>query len=108
METPLWKAPGVEMAYCSFGYHLLGEIVRRVSGTSLADFARERLFAPLGMHDTDYVVPAAAGRRVVKRPAGAPGADSDRRESQELPNAAGGVYARLWRMQQLEDEIARA
>jgi CubicO group peptidase (beta-lactamase class C family) len=51
-DAPLWKSPGVEMAYCSFGYRLLGEIVRRVSGQSLAEFARERIFEPLGMEDT--------------------------------------------------------
>src|SRR5215813_96417 len=51
-DAPLWKPPGVEMSYCNYNYNLLGEIVRRVSGQALADFARERIFEPLGMQDT--------------------------------------------------------
>src|SRR5260370_26289295 len=30
-DAPLWKAPGVEMSYCNYGYNLLGEVVRRGS-----------------------------------------------------------------------------
>src|SRR5207245_1366117 len=51
-DAPLGKPPGVEMFYCNYGYMLLGEIVRRVSGQALADFARARIFEPLGMQDT--------------------------------------------------------
>jgi uncharacterized protein YbbC (DUF1343 family) len=39
----------------------LGEIVRRVSGENLADFARDHVFAVLGMNETGYL-PAAALR----------------------------------------------
>jgi len=53
-DSPLWKPPGVEMSYASFNFELAGEIVRRVSGRSLADFARSRIFDPLGMTDTHY------------------------------------------------------
>jgi serine-type D-Ala-D-Ala carboxypeptidase len=65
--APLVGPPGQEMRYSSPGYNLLGEIVRRVSGKSLDDFARERIFEPLGMHDTFYVLPEEAQRRVVRR-----------------------------------------
>ena len=61
------KPPGVEMSYCSYGYDLLGEIVRRVSGQALADFARERIFEPLRMQDTFYSVPDVRAR-IVRRP----------------------------------------
>jgi CubicO group peptidase (beta-lactamase class C family) len=44
--------PGSEYLYSNSGYFLLGEIVRRVSGTSLATFAQGRIFAPLGMRQT--------------------------------------------------------
>jgi CubicO group peptidase (beta-lactamase class C family) len=71
--APLWKPPGVEMSYSSYGYALLGDIVRRASGQSLSDFARERIFGPLGMRDTWYAVPDAVVSRIVRRPAGAPG-----------------------------------
>lgn len=46
--------PGSEYLYSNSGYFLLSEIVRRVSGKTLAEFARERIFSPLGMQVTHY------------------------------------------------------
>lgn len=45
-------APGTDFAYCNTSYTLLGEIVHRVSGKSLAAFSKERIFDPLGMKHT--------------------------------------------------------
>lgn len=47
-------APGTETLYNNLGYTLLAEIVERVSGKSLAAFADERIFKPLGMNDTHF------------------------------------------------------
>jgi CubicO group peptidase (beta-lactamase class C family) len=46
--------PGSEYLYSNSGYFLLSEIVRRASGKTLAEFARERIFAPLGMQVTHF------------------------------------------------------
>lgn len=46
--------PGSEELYSNSGYTLLGLVVQRVSGQSLADFARERIFLPLGMTGTRF------------------------------------------------------
>ncbi|MEK6336728.1 MAG: serine hydrolase domain-containing protein [Acidobacteriota bacterium] len=46
--------PGEEFAYSNSNYLLLGEIVKRVSGKSLAEFADENIFQPLGMVNTHY------------------------------------------------------
>ncbi|MGO1001808.1 serine hydrolase domain-containing protein [Lysobacter sp. CA196] len=46
--------PGSEHLYSNSGYFLAGQIVERVSGQSLPAFAQERIFAPLGMHDTRF------------------------------------------------------
>jgi CubicO group peptidase (beta-lactamase class C family) len=46
--------PGDEWSYSNSGYVLLKEIVTRTSGMSFADFARKRLFEPLGMTSTTY------------------------------------------------------
>ena len=46
--------PGSEELYSNSGYTLLGQIVKRVSGQSLADFARVRIFEPLGMRHTHF------------------------------------------------------
>ena len=57
------------MLYCNFGYNLLADIVRRVSGQPFWQFARSRLFEPLGMTDSHYVLPPAVARTpIVPRP----------------------------------------
>jgi len=99
--APLWKPPGEVMSYCTHGYRILGEIVRRVSGQSLADLAKERIFDPLGMTDTNYIVPESLDPRIVKRPPGAvdivqpsrfnKGLDS--RQMQETPYGDGGAFS---------------
>ena len=47
-------APGDEFVYNNTGYTLLGAIVRRVTGQSLAEFSDARLFKPLGMRYTQW------------------------------------------------------
>lgn len=47
-------APGEEWSYSNSGYVLLKEIVARRSGMSFSEFARTRLFEPLGMENTMY------------------------------------------------------
>lgn len=44
--------PGAEHLYVNSNYVLLAEVVARVSGTSLAEFSRRRIFEPTGMNDT--------------------------------------------------------
>jgi CubicO group peptidase (beta-lactamase class C family) len=46
--------PGSLYLYSSGDYFLLGLIVKRISGQSLAEFARKRVFAPLGMSRTFF------------------------------------------------------
>jgi CubicO group peptidase (beta-lactamase class C family) len=47
-------APGDEYLYSNSGYWLLGQIVERVSGASLREYAREKIFEPLGMSHTHF------------------------------------------------------
>jgi len=47
-------APGSEFLYSNSGYFLLGEIVARVSGRSLREFAETEFFEPLGMTRTHF------------------------------------------------------
>lgn len=46
--------PGSEAGYFTYGYSMLMDIIERVSGQSLEQFAREQLFDPLGMDATTY------------------------------------------------------
>jgi CubicO group peptidase (beta-lactamase class C family) len=48
-------APGEEWSYSNSGYVLLTEVVARTSGKPFSEFARTRLFEPLGMQLTTYV-----------------------------------------------------
>jgi CubicO group peptidase (beta-lactamase class C family) len=54
-QTKPNEAPGVEYDYSNTGYNLLGIVAARVSGKSLAEFSRERIFEPLGMRNTSIV-----------------------------------------------------
>lgn len=46
--------PGSRWDYSNTGFFLLGVIVERVTGKSLAEFAEERIFDPLGMTETNF------------------------------------------------------
>ncbi|MCE8002888.1 serine hydrolase domain-containing protein [Billgrantia ethanolica] len=55
---PLAHQPGERWLYHTAS-EILGVLIARVSGTSLATFLRERIFEPLGMTDTGFHVPEA-------------------------------------------------
>ena len=100
-DAPLAVAPGAEMIYSDLNYQFVGEIVRRLSGRPIWELARERIFAPLGMGDSFFIVPESAAERVVIRPPDAPMAAPvsplnqgiDSRQMQETPYAGGGVFS---------------
>jgi uncharacterized protein YbbC (DUF1343 family) len=48
------NTPGMIFRYSDINYILLGEIVRRVSGKPLEEFARKNIFEPLEMNDTGF------------------------------------------------------
>lgn len=47
--------PGTFFRYSDINYILLGQLVQKVSGMPLDEFARTRIFAPLKMLDTGYL-----------------------------------------------------
>ncbi|MGH7555089.1 MAG: serine hydrolase domain-containing protein, partial [Longimicrobiales bacterium] len=47
-------APGDEHLYSNSGYFMLAQIVKRVTGRSLREYADERIFKPLGMTHTHF------------------------------------------------------
>jgi len=99
-DMPLSYKPSSQQRYSNFGYELVGEIIRRISGQNYGDFARTRLFEPLGMMDTHYVVPKEIRSRIVLRPPDFQGAEwLNSRELQEVPYAGGGgAFSTVWDM----------
>jgi CubicO group peptidase (beta-lactamase class C family) len=65
-HAPLWT-PGTTIAYhaWTFGW-IIGEIVRRIDGRSLAQYAREELCQPLGIEAFYLGIPDAAEPRVAR------------------------------------------
>ncbi len=47
--------PASRFIYSDVGFILLGELVERLSGRRLDDFARENIFEPLGMRETGFL-----------------------------------------------------
>jgi CubicO group peptidase (beta-lactamase class C family) len=62
-SLPLVHQPGERWLYDS-GSDVLGVLISRATGTSLEEFLRERIFAPLGMNDTSFSVPESKLNRL--------------------------------------------
>lgn len=71
-RLPLEFSPGEAWNY-SVSTDVLGAVVERVSGLPLADFFRTHIFAPLGMDDTFFAVPADKVERLTDCYSVAPG-----------------------------------
>ena len=63
-REPLRNPPGTRFVYSDIGYIALGEVVRRVSGLTLDEFARRNIFVPLGMRDTGFNPDAKLSSRI--------------------------------------------
>jgi CubicO group peptidase (beta-lactamase class C family) len=60
---PIVAQPGEKYVY-GYNTDILGCVVERVSGKSLAEFFESRIFAPLGMRSTWFFPPASAASRM--------------------------------------------
>jgi len=56
--------PGEQFKYSCLGYIMLARIVEIASGQSIDEFARDNIFAPLGMKHTTYNPPASWEDRI--------------------------------------------
>jgi CubicO group peptidase (beta-lactamase class C family) len=64
-KLPLHYQPGTAWDY-SYGLDVAALAVESVTKKRLGEFLHERLFGPLGMVDTGFVVPAAKAARIAK------------------------------------------
>jgi CubicO group peptidase (beta-lactamase class C family) len=54
LDQPMATAPGTRFYYSSGNSHLLSAILSKVTGRSANDYAREKLFGPLGIDDVQW------------------------------------------------------
>jgi len=62
-DMPLLFDPGTKWNYSS-GTAVLGDIVEKLVGQSLENFDQEKIFHPLGMVDTSYLLPSEKATRL--------------------------------------------
>jgi len=63
IEKPM-SPPATRFVYSDVNFELLGEIVHRLSGKPLNEYAREAVFAPLGMKETEFLPAASLRARI--------------------------------------------
>jgi uncharacterized protein YbbC (DUF1343 family)/CubicO group peptidase (beta-lactamase class C family) len=81
-EIDLKSPPGERFVYSDVGFLILGKLVERVSGLTLDDFARRRIFQVLDMKDAHFR-PVSAGN-----PSDRPAADRIAPTEREAPGKA--------------------
>ena len=62
-EAPV-APPGARFIYSDINFILLGEIVQKIGGMTLAEYARQYVFEPLGMRESMFQPPPALGPRI--------------------------------------------
>jgi CubicO group peptidase (beta-lactamase class C family) len=94
---PLMFEPGTRWQYGQ-GVDWAGRLVEAVSGTTLENYFQEKIFRPLGMEDTSYILPASKFDRMVSRYHREDGGDL-KEDERKLPtppttfNGGGGLYS---------------
>ena len=94
---PLMFEPGARWQYGQ-GVDWAGRLVETISGTTLEAYFQEKIFRPLGMQDTSYILPAAKFDRMVNRFHRENGSDL-KEDERKLPtpptsfNGGGGLFS---------------
>lgn len=101
-EDRLYFAPGSAYRYSNSGYALLSLVVERASGLDYPAFLHQRIFAPLGMHDSLAYV--AGGPEIHHRAYGHSEVDGQWKRTDQSTTSAvlgdGGIYSSI-------DDLAR-
>ncbi|MGB3307330.1 MAG: serine hydrolase domain-containing protein [Thermomicrobiales bacterium] len=90
--------PGAQVIYSDPGFITLGEVVRRLTGESIAEYARREIFQPLGMTDTMFTPPAMLRSRIAATEVG------NDFEAAKVPGRE-PVMAGGWRQRLLRGEV---
>ena len=101
LRAPLATMPGTAFSYSSFGYGMIKEVIERITGETLEEFARKKIFDPLGMTDTHFYLPVEKRDRFVIRGPGIRGNPwMDSEEMMTSTSAGGGLKSTM-------DDMAR-
>ncbi len=97
-KTPLLAQPGTRWSY-SIAVDVQGYLVEKLSGMSFGEFAKKRIFEPLGMNDTGFYVPREKISRLAQVHMGAgPNLTVDEKRPDATvvplgPSGGGGLYS---------------
>lgn len=64
-KIPLDFEPGTDYSY-SLCADVIGAVIEKITNQKFSDFLKQRIFNPLGMHDTDFYVPSDKQNRLSK------------------------------------------
>ena len=95
IDLPLLHEPGTAWNY-GMGYQILGDLIEKITQCSLEDFFREKLFDPLGMEDTFYILPEHKSHRLTaqyQRENGLLKEVSDSRKHETFISGSGGLLS---------------
>lgn len=98
-EASFRSKPGERFGYSNIGFAILGLTLSRVTNTPYVKLVRDKIFDPLGMDNTYFIVPENKKENLAKGMAGGPTAEINyeipKREHNEvgyrIPN--GGIYS---------------
>ena len=102
-KVPLLAQPGTRWSY-SIGVDVQGYLVEKFSGMPFAEFAKKRIFDPLGMKDTAFYVPKeklarlaqvhmGSGASLAETSLAVDAARSDPTVVPQGPSGGGGLYS---------------
>lgn len=102
ISTGLRRKPGTEWMYCSFGFAILGEIIKVLTGQRAEDYIAEHILKPLKMMDSAFVytketaprafIKSERGLQAVKQIVdGTYVAEEVNTIWERIPNTAGGI-----------------
>ena len=67
LQAPLASRPGTKFSYSSYCYELVKQIIEEITGETLEQYARRKIFEPLCMDDTHWFLPENKRDRFVIR-----------------------------------------
>lgn len=96
IRAPLASRPGATFSYSSYCYELIKSIIEDITGETLEQFAKRKIFDPLEMTDTHWLLPAEKRDRYVIRDISLKGSGwLNSEEAMTSTSAAGGLKSTL-------------